>query len=112
MIRRQGLWLFNRLCALTGRLIKPVQAGWRYLPRLWALITGKKAGSHSLYRQDFNALDLGELLRAVNQELPGGKKSETRKQAYYPVPGMVRINGSFLWTGKKCEKGMLQRQKP
>jgi hypothetical protein len=95
------LRLFNRLCALAGRLVKPVQAGWRRLPRLWAFISGKKASGPSLYRQDFSGLDLGELLLAVNRELPNGKKGGIGKRAYYPAPGTVRVSGSFLWTEKK-----------
>ena len=107
--------LFKCLCALTGGLIKPVQAGWRRLHRLWAQITGKKAGGLSLYRQDFSGLDLGELLLAVNRELPGGRKGRAGKRgkagkggktgtrAYCLPPGTVRVSGSFLWAGKSRE---------
>jgi hypothetical protein len=106
------LWLLKRLRALTGSLIKPVRAGWKRLPRLWALVTGKKAGGFSLYRQDFSGLDLGDLLFAVNRELPGDKKgragkrgkagkgSKTDKRVCCLPPGTVRVSGSFLWMGK------------
>lgn len=110
--------LFKRLCALPGGLIKPVQAGWRRLPRLWALITGKKAGGFSLYRQDFSGLDLGELLLAVNRELPCGRKGragkrgkaagkggKAGKRACCLPPGTVRVSGSFLWAGKGRGEG-------
>ena len=117
MARGRGAVFFNRIRALTGALVKPVWAGWRRLPRLWALITGKKAGGLSLYRQDFNGLDLGELLLAVNRELPGGRKGRagkrgkagkggrTGKRAYCLPPGTVRVSGSFLWAGKGREDG-------
>jgi hypothetical protein len=99
--------LFNRLRALAGNLIRPIQAGWRYLPRLWAFITGRKAGGLSLYRQEFSGMDLGDLLLAADQELPRGKKgmggkqhNTTEKRPYCLPPGTVRLNGSFLWIGK------------
>jgi hypothetical protein len=122
------LRLLDRLRALTGSLIKPIQAGWRRLPRLWAFITGKKAGGLSLYRQDFSGLDLGDLLCAVNRELPGSRKGNAGKagkkgraarkgkagkrgkggkavvkRVYCPPPGTVRVSGSFLWAGKSRE---------
>jgi hypothetical protein len=99
------LRLLNRLRALTGALVKPVQAGWRHLPRLWALVTGRKIGGLSLYRQEFSGLDLGELLLAINQEPPGGKKGKAGKQLYRPAPGTVRLNGSFLWAGRTRKNG-------
>jgi hypothetical protein len=106
------LRLFERLRVLTGGLIKPVREGWRRLPRLWALITGKKAGGLALYRQDFSGLDLRDLLYAVSRELPGGKKGKKGragkegkvvKRAYHLPPGTVRVSGSFLWAGEKRE---------
>jgi hypothetical protein len=96
MSRGWGLRSFNRLWDLAGRLLKPVGAGWRRLPRLWALITGRKASGASLYRQDFSGLDLEDLLLAINRELPDGKKGGTGKRAYYPTPGTARVSGSFL----------------
>jgi hypothetical protein len=96
------LRLFDRLRILARGLIKPVRAGCRRLPRLWAFITGKKTGP-SLYRQKFSGLDLRDLLAVVDQDLPGGRQGKTGKQAYCPPPGMVRLNGSFLWAGKSPE---------
>jgi hypothetical protein len=100
--------LFNRFRALAGSLIKPVRAEWGRLPRLWALITRRKAGGVSLYRQKFSGLDLGDLLLAVGRELPGNEKDGAGQQyktaeirPYCLPPGTVRINGSFLWMGKQ-----------
>jgi hypothetical protein len=103
MIKRRGLRLFNRLWGLAGRLIKPVWAERRFLPRFWARTCGSKRGGFSLYQQDFSGLELGELLLVINRELPGGKKEGVGKRVCCPAPGAVRVSGGFLWMGKSRE---------
>ncbi|GHT84912.1 hypothetical protein FACS1894137_08540 [Spirochaetia bacterium] len=91
-------FLGERLLRLAGGLIKPVQAGLEGLPRLWALLTGKK--TVALYQQDFRGLDLKDLLCAVNSGLPGSAGKKERYRVYVPVPGTVTVTGKLVWLGK------------
>jgi hypothetical protein len=57
-------------------------------------------------------MDVGDLLLAIGRDLPRDKKGGAGKQRkaaekrpYCPPPGMVRLNGSFLWAGKSRENG-------
>jgi hypothetical protein len=85
--------LGKRLLKLVGSVVKPIQAGWEGIPRLWAFLIGKK--NVALYQQDFKDLDLKDLLCAVNKGLPINKGRHLA--GYVPEPGTVRVNGMLVW---------------
>ena len=97
------LAFFRHIFSFAGTLLKPVQMGWKRLPRLWAFLTGRNAGGLVVYQQDFKDMELANLLQTA-RNLPGDQKTRRDKGKNQvpcsPVPGMVRINGSLLWIGK------------